>query len=171
MKSKVSNREMQTYLQERKASLKKELKEIEDVLGVMEAGKSAGKSAPKKGKKKDRKKKLAKVAKAIRKKGREAEPHLADKPANASAVTTVPAVVTDQPVFGPSGTMDEKIRYALNQKRNSTKEELIECLNGLDPDYGLSKLRKVVAFRLTYLVKAGKIKAKESKAGIRYANP
>jgi len=103
------------------------------------------------------------------------KPRVADKPASASAVTTVPAVVDEEkkPIpstFEPSGTMDEKIRYALGQKRNSTKEELIEYLNGLEPDYGLSKLRKVVAFRLNHLLKTGKIKGKESKAGIRYAN-
>lgn len=132
------------------------------------------------------------------------KPRVVDKPASASAVTTVPAVVTEEkkPVrrkavakkavgehaadepkitkergaksipstFEPGGTMDEKIRYALGQKRNSTKDELIEYLNGLEPDYGLSKLRKVVAFRLNHLLKTGKIKGKESKAGIRYAN-
>ena len=95
------------------------------------------------------------------------KPRVAEKPASAAAVTTVPAVVAEEKKLS---TMDEKIRYALSQKRNSTKEELIEYLNGLDPDYGLSKLRKVVAFRLNHLLKTGKINGKESKSGIRYAN-
>lgn len=120
------------------------------------------------------------------------KPRIADKPASASAVTAVPAVVVEEKrpvrkkaaavrkteeqkannesVFNPNATMDEKIRYALGQKGNSTKEELIDHLNGLEPAYGLSKLRKVVAFRLNHLVKTGKIKGKESKSGIRYAN-
>lgn len=120
------------------------------------------------------------------------KPRIVDKPASASAVTAVPAVVAEErkplrkkaatvkkaeepkannePVFNPNATMDEKIRYALGQKGNCTKEELIDYLDSLEPGYGLSKLRKVVAFRLNHLVKAGKIKGKASKAGIRYAN-
>lgn len=218
-KPKVSNSEILTYLQDRKKSLKKELEQVEKVLNSIDVDE---KPSSKKGKKKN-KKKLDKAVKAIRKKVSEAikgvkaatavpdivevpetkkqpvrrvrKPRMADKPASASAVTTIPAVVTEEkkPVrrrrvttepttikergaksvssaFSPNGTMDEKIRYALGQKRSSTKEELIEYLNGLEPDYGLSKLRKVVAFRLNHLLKTGKIKGKESKAGIRYAN-
>ncbi|GGC23900.1 hypothetical protein GCM10011386_14850 [Parapedobacter defluvii] len=197
-KSKVSNSEILTYLQERKKSLKKELAEVEKVLSSIDVEE---KPSDKKGKKKN-KKKLEKAVKAIRKKVAEAidgvksvsksaaidaaevvpvpdtkkirKPRVASKPASASAVTTVPAVVEEEkkshaPAFDPTSTMDEKIRYALGQKRNSTKEELIEYLNGLEPDYGLSKLRKVVAFRLNHLLKTGKIKGKESKAGIRYS--
>jgi len=72
--------------------------------------------------------------------------------------------------FDVKATMDDKIRYALGQKKDSTKAELIDYLNGLDPDYGLTKLRKVVAFRLNHLLKTGQIKGKESEAGFRYAN-
>jgi|GEM_PF-987214 len=249
MKSKASNSEILTYLQERKKSLKKELEQVEKVLNSIDVDEKPSKPSNRKGKKKS-KKKLEKAVKAIRKKVSEAiegvksvakstaaesgsaqvapeavkrrrsrsrkaatavpetvgapeakkepisirrarKPRVADNPANASAVTTVPAVVAeekkpvrrkaaakktvepkaaDEPALAPNGTMDEKIRYALGQKRSTTKEELIEYLNALEPDYGLSKLRKVVAFRLNHLVKTGKIKAKESKAGIRYAN-
>jgi hypothetical protein len=73
------------------------------------------------------------------------------------------------PKYDPSATMDEKIKYALSKKRNSTKEQLIEYLNTLEPAYGLSKLRKVVAFRLNHLLKTGQIKGQESDAGFRYA--
>jgi len=72
--------------------------------------------------------------------------------------------------FDVKATMDDKIRYALGQKKDSTKAELIDYLNGLDPDYGLTKLQKVVAFRLNHLLKTGQIKGKESEAGFRYAN-
>jgi len=194
MKSTISNSEILTYLRERKKSLKKELAQVEKVLSSMPIDE---KPSSKKVKKKS-KKKLEKAVKAIRQKVSKAtegvkstttsvadtaepkrkkdpvksvrKPHVADKPANASAVTTIPAVVAEEkkPTLSANGTMDEKICYALSQKRNRTKEELIEYLHGLAPDYGLSKLRKVVAFRLTYLLKTGKIKRKEGKAGIRY---
>ncbi len=67
-----------------------------------------------------------------------------------------------------TGNMDERIRHALGQKGNVTKEGLIDLLHASDPDYGLPKLKKVVAFRLNHLVKTGQIKRKENKTGIRY---
>lgn len=92
------------------------------------------------------------------------------KAVEASAPAPKKAAAKTPASFDPKATMDEKIRYALGQKKDSTKEELIDYLNGLEPDYGLTKLRKVVAFRLNHLLKTGQIKSKNGAAGLRYAN-
>lgn len=74
-----------------------------------------------------------------------------------------------EPAFDTTATIDEKIRFALAQKNGRTKAELIDYLNGLEPSYGLTKLKRVVAFRLNHLVKTGQISAQESDGGRSYA--
>ncbi|SEK29225.1 hypothetical protein [Parapedobacter koreensis] len=82
--------------------------------------------------------------------------------ASASTASTVPAS------FDPAATMDEKIRYALGQRNNSTKAELIDYLDDLEPSYGLTKLKRVAAFRLNHLLKTGQISGQDSGDGFRY---
>ena len=100
-------------------------------------------------------------------------PKVAKEPASVASKTAVAKKATGKPVptsFDPKANMDEKIRFALAQKKSSTKTEVIDYLNGLEPEYGLTKLKKVVAFRLNHLLKTGQVKGQESKVGIRYAN-
>jgi len=72
--------------------------------------------------------------------------------------------------LNPSATMDDKIKHALEIKQNSTRDELVDYLHGLDPDYGMTKLRRVIAFRLNHLLKTGQIKGQESETGFRYTS-
>ena len=105
--------------------------------------------------------KKAVTAKAAKERAPATSKAAADKKA---AGKTIPAS------FDPKANMDDKIRFALAHKKNSTKAEVIDYLNSLEPEYGLTKLKKVVAFRLNHLLKTGQVKGQESKLGIRYAN-
>lgn len=177
---------MLAYLQDRKQALRDELEKIETMLTVVASSKSTVKKDKKKGKKK-----LEKAVKAIRKqvtqaieKAEEQAGTLVDRMAFSGDEETVVTPreaapkknverAADKPIpelFDPKATMDSKIRFALEQKKNSTKSELIDYLDSLEPTYGLAKLKKVVSVRLNHLVKTGQVNARESKAGPRYAN-
>ncbi|WP_353125541.1 hypothetical protein [Parapedobacter pyrenivorans] len=102
------------------------------------------------------------------------------KKAVAAKVAKVPAPASPKPAakkaigkttsasFDPKAKMDDKIRFALTQKKGSSKTDVIDYLNNLEPEYGLTKLKKVVAFRLNHLLKTGQVKGQERKDGFRY---
>ncbi|GGG82126.1 hypothetical protein GCM10007415_13650 [Parapedobacter pyrenivorans] len=105
------------------------------------------------------------VKKAVATKASKVPTPASPKPATKKATgKTIPVS------FDPKAKMDDKIRFALAQKKGSTKAEVIDYLNNLDPEYGLTKLKKVVAFRLNHLLKTGQVKGSEHKDGFRYAN-
>ncbi|MGK6350180.1 hypothetical protein [Parapedobacter sp. DT-150] len=217
-KSKIGDRDVLTYLHERRQSLYEELSKIEAALISLGVDITADKKYKKQNKKKKKHEKAVKVLlKQAAKKASPADPAPVEltkpiakpkrlpKPPKAAAtpeaIATVAAAAVKEPKeqparrkrrttatpeaiatvaatavkrprrkasFDPSATMDQKIRYALEKKPDSTKEELIDHLNGLDPDYGLSKLKKVVAFRLNHLLKTGTVTGRERDGGFRY---
>ncbi|WP_134090691.1 soluble adenylyl cyclase-like protein [Olivibacter sp. XZL3] len=73
-----------------------------------------------------------------------------------------------QPVeeFDPHSKLDNKISYALTNVGQGFKEDILDVLQQAQPDLDPYKLEKVVAVRLSYLLKNGFIEGR--KIGRRF---
>ncbi|GAA4795794.1 hypothetical protein GCM10023231_25270 [Olivibacter ginsenosidimutans] len=68
--------------------------------------------------------------------------------------------------FHPQSKLDQKISYALTNVGQGFKEDILDVLHREQPDLDIHKLEKVLAVRLSYLLKSGLIAGK--KIGRRY---
>jgi len=68
--------------------------------------------------------------------------------------------------FHPQSKLDQKISYALTNVGQGFKEDILDVLHRQQPDLDAHKLEKVLAVRLSYLLKNGLIEGK--KIGRRY---
>lgn len=68
--------------------------------------------------------------------------------------------------FHPQSKLDQKISYALTNVGQGFKEDILDVLHQKQPDLDVYKLEKVLAVRLSYLLKNGLIQGK--KIGRRY---
>lgn len=142
--SKVSEQDVVSFLKEKVASLKQELKKAEDGLAFFTGSSSA---AP--AKKRGPKSKVAKLADTVVEKAKK----VSKKVAASVKPIDVPAE------FADSLKRDAKIVYVLNSLKSGNAEEVTDELLKLEPGQEKEKLHRLVTQRLSALSLKGNLKS------------
>lgn len=153
----ITEHDVVSFLKEKVASLKEELKKAEDGLAYF-TSESSSSAASKRGRKP--KSLLSDVAESVQdlfdsdaKKTRKKGSSKSKTPVKSKAVE-VPAE------FDKTLTRDRKIVYALSQLGSGFSEDVSELLHGLEPDEDRAKMERLVTQRLSALKIAGAVKEK-----------
>ena len=141
--SKLSEQDVVSFLKEKVASLKQELKKAEDGLAFF-----TGSSAAEPAKKRGPKSKVAKLADSVVEKAKKVT-----KKVSSSKALEVPAE------FADSLKRDAKIVYVLDSLKSGNAEEVTDELLKLEPGQEKEKLHRLVTQRLSALSLKGNLKS------------